>query len=268
MLNNLIPYLAQFENGPQVVSETPALGSTITGTAPSTFTLTYSLPIDPSSINPSDFKINGIGADSASISPDDLTITYSYLSTPVTSEGVQTEFLPTGALIGVDGQTAGGISGTFNYIKSQLQVTSTSPAPGSILAAPVTDLVINFNKAFDPTSISTSDFLLSQGSVSGFTILTSKSLGLSLSGVTQDGTLVLKIPADSILDEAGVGNAAYSASYIVQVDSQPYPTPLIAKETAGFVIYDPSVIGAINFVGDSDSYTISLAAGQQVSLFR
>ena len=36
LLNNLIPYLVQFENGPGVVSETPALGSTITGTAPST----------------------------------------------------------------------------------------------------------------------------------------------------------------------------------------------------------------------------------------
>ena len=84
--------------------------------------------------------------------------------------------------------------------------------------------------------------------------------------MTQDGTLVLTIPADSILDETGVGNAAFTASYIVQVDSQPYPTPLTAKETAGFLIYDPSVMGAINFVGDSDSYTISLAAGQQVSL--
>ena len=66
---------------------------------------------------------------------------------------------------GLDGQNAGGISGTFFYIKVQLQVQTTSPAPGSVLNAPVTDLVIQFNKAFDPSSISTSDFQLSQGTV-------------------------------------------------------------------------------------------------------
>ena len=67
--------------------------------------------------------------------------------------------------------------------------------------------------------------------------------------MTQDGTLGLTIPADAILDLAGVGNAAYSASYIVQVDSQPYPTPLTAKETAGILIYDPTVIGCDQLPG-------------------
>jgi len=263
-LQNLIPYLVSYQNGPGVVSETPALNSIVSGPAPSVFTVTFSEPIDPSTIVASDFTVNGIGANSASISGDDLTITYSYNSTPVTTEGNQTVNLPAGALKGLSGQNAGGLTGTFFYIKVQLAVQTTSPAPGSVLNAPVTDLVVQFNKAFDPSTINTADFQVSQGSVTGVTILTTKSVDLTLSGVTQDGTLVLTIPAGVITDLAGVGNAAYSATYIIQVNSQAFPT-LTVKETLGFLIYDPTVTGGINFAGDSDSYTLNLAAGQQIS---
>ena len=108
----------------------------MTGTAPSQFSLTYSQAIDPTTINAADFTINGIGANSFSITPDDLTITFNYNTSPVTSEGLQSENLPTGSFLGQDGSPAGGISGTFYYVKVQLAVQTTSPAPGSVLYAP------------------------------------------------------------------------------------------------------------------------------------
>ena len=82
--------------------------------------------------------------------------------------------------------------------------------------------------------------------------------------MTQDGTLTLTIPAGVINDLAGVGNVGFTANYIVQVNSQPFPA-LAGAPPAGSLIYDPTVTGAINFVGDSDSYTLNLAAGQQIS---
>ena len=54
-------------------------------------------------------------------------------------------------------------SASFYYVTTQLQVSATSPAVGSILAAPVTDLVVQFNKDFDPYTVSASDFQVSQG---------------------------------------------------------------------------------------------------------
>ena len=56
------------------------------------------------------------------------------------------------------------------------------------------------------------------------------------------------------------------ATYIVQINSQPYPTPLQGQLPAGSLIYDPSVTGGINFAGDTDTYTLPLAAGQTLSL--
>ena len=58
-------------------------------------------------------------------------------------------------------------SASFYYVQTQLQVTGTSPAVGSVLTVPdtdQTDLVVQFNKAFNPTTINTSDFQVSQGS--------------------------------------------------------------------------------------------------------
>ena len=48
--------------------------------------------------------------------------------------------------------------------------------------------------------------------------------------------------------------------------SEPYPTPLQGQNPAGSLIYDPSVTGTVGFVGDTDTYTLALAAGQTLSL--
>ena len=54
------------------------------------------------------------------------------------------------------------------------------------------------------SSISTSDFEVSQGSVTGAVPLTAKTVDLTITGVTQDGSLTLTIPPGAILDTLGV----------------------------------------------------------------
>jgi protocatechuate 3,4-dioxygenase beta subunit/methionine-rich copper-binding protein CopC len=264
---NWATWISHFSVAPSVVASNPAAGSVVSGTAPTTFSLTFTEPIDPTSINAADFTVNGTSADSASLSADGLTITYTFNTSPVVNQGVESMSLPAGAVKGAaaeDGSSA--FTASFYYVLVQLQVSATSPAVGSVLAAPVTDLVVQFNKAFDPYTISASDFQVSQGTVVSAKILTSQAVDLTLSGVTHDGTMTLTVPAGAILDTLGVPGAAFSGTYIIQVNSQAYPTPLAGKNPGGSLIYDPSVTGGINFAGDTDTYTLALAAGQTLSL--
>ena len=105
---------------------------------------------------------------------------------------------------------------------------------GSVLTVPVTDLVVQFNTAFNPYTVNASDFQLSQGTVVSAVPLTSQSVDLTLSGVTQDGTLTLTIPAGAMLDPYGVPNLAFTGTYIIDIVTAPYPTPLqgVARRAA------------------------------------
>ena len=67
--NGIIPYLSTYDLQPEVISSTPAAGSVVTPTPPTTFSLTFfGEPIVPSSIVASDFTVNGIGANSFTLS--------------------------------------------------------------------------------------------------------------------------------------------------------------------------------------------------------
>src|SRR5262249_15663177 len=163
-----------------------AAGSVVSGTAPTVFSLTFSEPIDPTSITASDFTVNGIGANSASLSADGLTITYTFNSSPTTTQGSESMSLPPGAVKAAppeDGNPA--FSANFFYVKVQLAVPATSPAVGSVLFAPVTDIVVQFNTTFDPYTVTAADFQVSQGSVVSAVPLTSQSVDVTLSGVSQ-----------------------------------------------------------------------------------
>ncbi len=264
---NWATWISHFEIAPDVVSSNPAANSIVTGSAPTVFSLTFDRPIDPASINASSFKVNNIGAKSASLSSDGLTITYTFKTSPVTQQGSESMSLAAGSVKGAGDETGNaGFSAKFLYTAVQLQVSATSPAVGSILNAPVTDMVVQFNKAFNPFTVSTSDFQLSQGTVESVKELTSQAVDLTLSGITQDGTMILTVAAGAILDAYGVPNAAFTGTYIIQVNSQPFPTTFQSVPPSGSLIYDPSVTGGINFAGDTDKYTLPLAANQTLTL--
>ncbi len=266
--NGLMHFVSQLGSGPVATSSSPAAGQVVTPTAPTTFSLTFNEPIVPSSVDPAEFTVNGIPAGSDSVSPDDTTIYYTYNTSPVTKQGTESMDLPADSVIGAnDGQSNPvAFSASFYYVVTQLQVLATSPAVGSVLTVPVTDLVVEFNTAFNLSTLRTSDFQLSQGTVQSALPLTPKSVELTLSGVTQDGSLTLTVPAGGIQDTLGVPNAAFTGAYVTDIVSQPYPTPLQAVNPAGSLIYDPTVTGSIGFVGDTDSYTLSLTGGQTLSL--
>ena len=221
-LNRFVPQLG---TGPEVTSSSPAAGQVVTPTAPTTFSLTFSEPIVPSSVDAGDFTVNGSPARSDSLSPDDTTIYYRYDSSPVTQQGTESMNLPANSVIGANDGLPNPVAFSANFyeVVTQLQVSATSPAEGSVLTLPVTNLVVDFNTAFNPNTLSPGGFQLSQGAVEDVVPLTPQSVQLRLSGVTHDGSLTLTVPAGAIQDEFGVPNAAFTGTYITDIVSQPYP---------------------------------------------
>ena len=207
-----------------------------------------------------DFTVNGVAAISDSLSPDDTTITYTFTTSPVTQQGSESMYLPAGSVVGqLDGQPNHvAFSASFYYVNTQLQVTSTSPAVGSVLTIPVTSTWSSTStRRSTPTASRRATSRSARGRSSPPSPLTPTTIDLTLSGVTQDGTLTLTVPAGALLDSYGVPNPASPAPTSPTSCSEPYPVPLQASAPPGSLIYDPSVSGTVGFVGDTDTYTLS-----------
>src|SRR5215467_1983247 len=83
--------------------------------------------------------------------------------------------------------------------------------------------------------------------------------------VPSEGALTASIPAGVITDAFGNAGAAFTGGYVVDIGTVPYPTPLLAKNPQGSLIYDPSIAGNIGFAGDTDSFTLALDPAQTVT---
>ena len=267
---NILTYLSTYQLGPSVVSASPTKAQVVTSTPPTSFTLTFGEPIVATSISAADFTVNGIPADSATLSSDGLTISYGFNASPVTIPGSQTLSLASHAVTGVSSglSNVSRFTSSFYYTDTQLAVVGTNPTAGSVLTVEdTTSLVVSFNTAYDPSSVQITDFQISQGTVTAAVVDATNpdAIDLTLSGVNQDGSVSLTIATGAILDAFGVPGLAYSASYVVDIVSQAYPT-LASKPPVGSLIYDPSIRGTVGFTQDKDTYTLPLAAGQQLTL--
>src|SRR5262249_11787933 len=143
-----------------VTSTVPAFGSTV-ATAPTTFIVNVSDPVDPLSLDASDFQVNGTAASSVTYVPGTTTIQFGYVVTPVVTQGVETMHIAAGAFLRAgDAAAVSQFDSSFRYDATLLSVVSTTPAAGSVLTIPNT-LDLNFNEAFDPSTVQTTDLVLS-----------------------------------------------------------------------------------------------------------
>src|SRR5437763_1510890 len=69
--------------GFSVTTTDPACGSLVVGTAPTAFVVNLSDAVNEGTVAPSDFTVNGTSADSVGFSNGDLTITFTFNSSPV-----------------------------------------------------------------------------------------------------------------------------------------------------------------------------------------
>jgi hypothetical protein len=252
----------------QVISSTPASGGLVVGTAPTDFSVTLLDAVNPATVQTSDFTVNGIHPSTVSVDSTDTIISFHFNTSPVTTQGTQTLSIPAGVMNRAsDNATNLPYSANFKYVVTQLQVVSTNPAAGSVSASPLSVLNLNFNEAIDPTSVNLNNLVLSQGSVTGYSILNSNTtVQYTLSEPAGDGTLnVAMASTGGVLDLFGVGTTPFSANYITDIPVAPFPTPLTSVAPLGSLVYTGSVSRAIQFAGDSDSFTISLDPGQTLT---
>lgn len=244
-----------------VASTTPAVGSTDYQTAPTSFTVTFSDAYSTTGLSASDFKVNGVSATSFS-DTSSTSITFTFSSSPVlTNQPTQTMTITAGTIDrSADGSPIQAFSGTFNYDPmAQITVASTTPAAGSTVLLPMTSLTVQFNEAYRSSSIGTSNLSLSQGTVTGYTLVNSTTVTYSLSGLTSAGSLTVKIAAGAILDADGGAGAAFSASYLLS-------TGFTAELPVGSLAYESETGGDIASQGATDVYSVNIAAGQTITV--
>src|SRR5262249_15522028 len=161
---NWATWIQHWSLGLGVVSTSPAVGSTV-ATRPTSYQVTFSEAIDPTSLQPTDFQVNTNNATTASLSPDHKTATFTFTTDPIATEGLQTMTVPANAVFkeGDSGTTNQAFSGQFRYDTVALQVTSTNPPfPGGVFTLPGPFTYdVTFNEALDPASVQASDLVLS-----------------------------------------------------------------------------------------------------------
>jgi hypothetical protein len=204
-----------------VTTTDPACGS-ITNTQPTDFIVNLSDAVVPGTVDASDFEVNGIPADGFVISNGDLTITFSFDSSPVTTEGEQTMHIPAGAFNRAsDNDPVFEFNCTFRYDVTLLEVTDTDPPVGGTFQPPGPASYtydMNFNEAVESGSVQTSDLHLS--GIPGSTV---DNVQVINGGMTAEftitinsifsGTLTVNLPAGSITDTFGNPNAAFTGNY-------------------------------------------------------
>ncbi len=122
--NTLVPDLAGVATAAlQVSSSTPANGVMV-ATRPSSYVITFSAAIDPTSLQASDLTVNSIPASQVTLSTDGLTATFTYNTTPITTPGLQTMAMAAGAVTESGASTSGNqaFSSTFQYLFTLAQI--------------------------------------------------------------------------------------------------------------------------------------------------
>jgi len=254
-----------------VTTTVPAVASVIS-TQPTTFTVNISEPVDPASLQASDFAVNGISASNFEYTPGSMTIVFTFDASPVTTEGLQTMSVAAGAFTGaVTGNPVGAFTGTFRFDTLLLQVVATAPPVGGVFTIPGPFTYdVTFNEPINPASVQPGDLQLS--GIAGSTVVAASVLSGNTTvrftiNATIEGALTASIPAGAITDAFGNAGAAFTGTYIVDIGTAPYPTPLLAKDPQGALIYDPSAAGNSNigFAGDTDSFTLAIDPDQAIT---
>lgn len=256
-----------------VVSSSPMSGETVS-TPPTNFVINFSDAIDPTSLQASDLTVNSITADHFALSPDNKTATFTFDASPVTVQGLETMSMAVGAVtkLGEPTTTSAAFSSTFRYDAVLLGVTSTNPpSPNGVfnLPSPFT-YDVQFNEAINPTSVQASDLMVSGipgASVSNVTVLPGNTtVRFTLTGITSEGNLTTALAAGAITDQFGNAGAGFSGTYLVDIGTLAFPTPLTGHYPSGSLIYSATTSGLIGFSGDLDSFTLKIDPGQKATI--
>jgi hypothetical protein len=204
-----------------VTSTDPACGS-VQFDQDTDFVVNLSDAVDTSTVDATDFTVNGIPADSFVISNGDTTITFSFDTSPVTTEGPQTMHIPAGAFNQAsNNDPVFEFTCDFRFDATLLEVVDTVPPVGGTFTPPAPGSYaydVNWNEDIDPSSVSTSDLQLSGNTgatVTNVQVIDGDTIEFTLN-IPFGGNLTAHIAAGAITDTFGNPNADFSGSYTVE----------------------------------------------------
>ncbi len=198
----------------QVAGSTPAAGSTVTA-APTAFTIDFSLPIDPASVDPGDLLVNGVAANGVSVLDAD-TVRFTYSTTPVVNQGAQVMHIAAGAVQQDSG--AGGNAdwtASFHFDSLTLAVTNSNPRTGQHLSAAPSSIVLDFNEPVKASSVGVADLTLSAGTVTGAVALDADTVAYTIGGLPVDTWISWSLTPGAVTDVYGSPGAGFSGDFTV-----------------------------------------------------
>ncbi len=265
----------------QVSNSTPAAGATVTS-APTVFTIDFSLPVDPASLSAGALRVNGLPAGSYTVLDAD-TVRFTYATTPVVNQGAQVMHIPAGAV-----QQAGGGAGnadwtaSFCYDSLALAVTDSTPRTGQHLSTAPNRIVLDFNEPVKASSVGLGDLMLSVGTVTGAVALDADTVAYTVSGLPVETWVSWSLAPGALTDTYGSPGVGYAGDFTVdgpavaRYDSAATPTPLVDSGTLtsditvpdSYSIADIDVLLDVTQPRDSDlRVTLIAPDGTRVPLF-
>src|SRR5213076_2690039 len=206
-----------------VTTSDPACNAVI-NTQPVDFQVNLSDAVDTSTVQASDFTVNGTPSDlPPTFANGNTQITFHYSSSPVTVEGSQTMDIPAGAFNRIsDGMPNFAFGCSFCFAVTGLQVTTTNPPVGGTFSPPAPgdyQYDVNFNQAVDAASVQTSDLTLTGsvgGSVTAVQVINGNMTARFTVHFNFGGSVTASIGAGAITAVGCNPNAAFSGNYTVE----------------------------------------------------
>ncbi|MFL6417205.1 MAG: kelch repeat-containing protein [Bryobacteraceae bacterium] len=205
-----------------VTSTDPACNSVIS-TQPTDFVVNVNDPVNPGTLQGSDFTVNGTPANTVNYTSGAITMTFHFNSSPVVTQGVQTMDIPAGAFNRAsDNQPNLDFTCTFCYAIMPLQVTTTDPPVEGTFSPPAPgdyQYDVNFNQAIDPASVQTSDLTLTGnagGSVRAASVINGNMTARFTLHFIFGGSVTASIGAGAMTAFGCNGNMTFSGDYTVE----------------------------------------------------
>ena len=250
--------------GLRVLSSTPAVGEVVYA-LPVDFTIRLTNAYNPASVAAGDLLVNGIAAHGVTLL-DAETLVFHFNSSPVSTQGVQQMTIAEGAITRLsDGGGIQAFQGAFRYDALPMTVVATTPSGSETVQLPLSSIQVEVNEPIDPASISINDLQLSQGFVTGFSILNNQTVVYHVAGIVYDGVLDVSLPAGALQDEFGNPSLPFSLPIVldvVQVAAKPFER---LEPLGGLMFGSRQNEGLLHAADDSDDWTFVVEGGQTVT---
>jgi FG-GAP-like repeat/Bacterial pre-peptidase C-terminal domain/FG-GAP repeat len=258
---------------------------------PTSIQLDFNDVILLTSLQASDVKVDGKAVTGFTVVDGDTVV----LALPGTlADGLHTVTIASGAISDVQKTPLAAFMTHYSTDQTSPRVVFSSIQQNDILAPGSLTYTVKFSEPMQTTFLDSYDFALTGVLTSAIYTPTSfgfdasgRTLTIQYAGLPEDNYALTLASGDYAFEDVGGNNldgealawpipthvsgdgvegGNFEVDFTMDVGTAAYPTPLSPKPPLGSLIHDSSVWGATNFAGDTDRYTLSLDAGQTMSV--